>query len=191
MPHAARQPRSWLIFDVSQRSMPSFLLNSIEAPWGDYGRILYHGMSMHAPRSEGRIRLERTGPDIFPITFPIDVVVTDEFRRAFEKSGLRGVQFRPIIKHRIVELDWISWDTTEDEPPELPESGEPEAYILGRPHSPKAAAAMPELWELSTGEDPGADVRYLPSTHIIALSTKAKDWFERNYGDYVSIRTKG
>lgn len=171
--------------------MPSFLLNPIEAPWGDYGHILYHGMSMHAPRSDGRIRLERTGPDIFPITFPIDVIVTDEFRRSFEKSGLRGVQFRPVIKHRIVELDWSSWDTTEEEAPELPESGEPEDYIIGRPHSPRAAAAMPELWEFCTSEDPSADVYYLPTTHIIAVSAKAKEWFESQYGDYVSIRTKG
>lgn len=171
--------------------MSSFLLNPIEAPWGDYGHILYHGMSMHASRSGGKIRLERTGPEIFPITFPIDVIVTDEFRRAFEKSGLRGVQFRPVIKHHIVELDWSAWDTAEDEAPEMPGSGEPEDYILGRPHSPSAAAAMPELWELSTSEESSADVRYLPTTHVIALSAKAKDWFESQYGDYVSIRTKG
>lgn len=171
--------------------MPLFLLNPIESPWGDYGHILYHGMSMHASRSGGKICLERTGPDIFPITFPGDIVVTDEFRRAFEKSGLCGVQFLPVIKHHIVELDWSSWDMTEDEAPELPESGEPEDYILGRSHSPRAAASMPVLWELSTSEDSSADVSYLPATHIIALSLKAKDWFERNYGDYVSIRIKG
>ncbi len=171
--------------------MSSFLLNPIEAPWGDYGHILYHGMSMHAERSAGRIRLERTGPEIFPITFPIDVIVTDDFRRSFDKSGLRGAQFRSVVKHRIVELDWSSWDTTDDEAPELPESGEPEDYILDRSHSPRAAAAMPELWELSTSEDPSADVRYLPATHIIALSTKAKEWFECHYGDYVCIRAKG
>ena len=171
--------------------MPSFLLNSIAAPWGDYGHILYHGMSMHASRSDGRIRLERTGPDIFPITFPIDVIVTEDFRQSFEKSGLRGAQFRPVIKHRIVEFDWNSWDPTDDEPPELPESGEPENYVLRRPHSPSAAAAMPTLWELRPSEDPTADLRFLPTTHVIALSTIAKDWFERNYGDYVSIRTAG
>ena len=106
----------------------------------------------------------------------------------FSKKGMRGLQFRPVIKHRIIELDWSSWDTSEDEAPEFPESGEPEDYILGRPHSPRAAAAMPQLWELCTIEDPTADVRYLPTTQIIALSTKARDWFESNYGDYVSIR---
>lgn len=171
--------------------MAAFFLKPLEAPWGDYGHILYHGMSMHQSRSGGKIRLERTGPEVFPITFPIDVVVTDEFRRQFESSGLLGVQFRPVIKHHIVELDWSSWDTAEDEPPEYPESGEPEDFILARPHSPKAAATMPELWELILSDDPIADVRYFPKTHIITLSTRAKNWFERYYGDYVTIQDKG
>lgn len=171
--------------------MAALLLKPIDAPWGDYGRILYHGMSMHESRQVDRIRLERTGPDIFPITFPMDVIVTDEFKMRFKASGLCGVEFRTVIKHRIVELDWSNWDTTEVEAPELPESGEPEDYILTRPHSPIAAAAMPELWELILREDPSADIRYLPKTHVITVSVKAKEWFERNYGDYVFFQKIG
>lgn len=170
--------------------MPTYVLAPIEAPWGDYGDILYHGMSMHEDRLDGRIRLERTGPEVFPITFPSDIVVTDQFRRHFEDSGLSGVRFHPVIKHRIVELNWSAWDMTGDDIPEMPESGEPEDYILARPHSAKATAAMPNLWELIASEAPRADVRYLPSTHIVALSTKARDWFERNYGDYVWIQQR-
>lgn len=170
--------------------MALFLLNPIEAPWGDHGHILYHGMSMHEPRLAGKIRLERTGPDIFPITFPFDVIVTDAFRRAFERSGLRGARFQPVIKHRIVELDWGTWDTTEEHAPELPASGEPEDYLLALPHSPKAAAAMPPLWEMVLTEDAAADIRYVPKTRLISLSPAAKDWFERHYADYVSIQEK-
>ncbi len=47
---------------------------------------------------------------------------------------------------------------------------------------------MPDLWEMILSDDSAADVCYLPKTHIIALSLKAKKWFERHYGDYVSIR---
>jgi hypothetical protein len=166
--------------------MPYLRLKPIEAPWGDYGHILYHGMSMHQSRFEGNIRLERTGPEIFPITFPIDVVVTDDCRRALLASGLTGTTFRPVIKHRIVDLDWPTWDTTEDEPPELPSSGEPEGYILDRPHSPDLALAMPELWELIAGQK-SSDIYYVPATRIVAVSNKAKTWFERHYGDYVTI----
>ena len=171
--------------------MPSFLLKSIEPPWGDYGHLLFHGMSMHESRSDSKIRLERTGPDIFPITFPIDVIVTDEFRREYESSGLDGVTFRPVIKYRIVELDWSSWDLTDDEAPEVPDSGEPEDYVLARPHSPKAAAAMPELWELIASDDTTADVYYLPKTKVVALSPKAKTWFESHYADYITVEKRG
>ena len=95
-----------------------------------------------------------------------------------------------MIKHRIVELNWHAWDLTGEEIPEMPESGEPEDYILTRPHSPKAAAAMPDLWEFVATENPDADIRYLPATHVVTLSTKAKVWFERNYGDFVWIQQR-
>lgn len=146
---------------------------------------------MHESRVGGNIRLERTGPEIFPITFPIDVIVTDEFRQRFEASDLRGAKFRPVIKYRIVELDWGAWDLTDAEAPEVPDSGEPEDYVLGRTHSPRAAAAMPELWELTAAEDSRADVYYLPGTRVIALSQRAKTWFESNYADYVTIEQAG
>ncbi|HVU34294.1 MAG TPA: hypothetical protein VHE61_12725 [Opitutaceae bacterium] len=106
------------------------------------------------------------------------------------KVGLRGAQFLPVVKHHIVELDWGAWDTTQDEPPEIPESGEPEDYILRRPHSPAVAAAMPDLWELVASEDQTADVYYLPGTRVTALSPQAKHWFERNHGEYVSIKIR-
>jgi len=146
---------------------------------------------MHRPRTTGKINLERTGPEIFPITFPIDVVVTDDFRRSLESSGLSGAEFRAVIKHRIVELDWSEWDSTEPEPPEIPESGEPEDYILARPHSPRAAAAMPQLWELIASDDSTADIYYLRQTKNIALSPIGKAWFDSRYADYVSIRRRG
>jgi len=166
--------------------MPYLRLKPVESPWGDYGHILYHGMSMHQPCFEGKIRLERTGPDIFPITFPIVVVVTEDCRRALLASGLTGATFRPVIKHRIVDLDWTIWDTTDDGPPELPDSGEPEDYILDRPHSPEIASAMPDLWELIAGSKM-SDIYYVPGTRIVAISQRAKPWFESHYGEYVTI----
>ncbi len=166
--------------------MSHLRLRAVDAPWGDYGHILYHGMSMHSPRIDGKICLERTGPEIFPITFPIDVIVTEQFRQMFTGSGLRGVEFRPVIKHHIVELDWDLWDTTEDEPPEYPESGEPEDYILNRPHSPGAAREMPALFELLPSKSP-SDVYHLPGTTIVAVSPKARDWFQAHYADFISV----
>jgi len=121
-----------------------YRLEGAEGPWGDYGRILIHGMSIHLPREDGLIQLERTGPFIPPITFPGagDVVVTRELRVALEGSGLTGLGFGALIKQHIVRLEWESWDGDADEPAEYPEGGEPEDYILGRPHSASAANAM-------------------------------------------------
>lgn len=106
-------------------------------------------MSMCQERSNGCIQLERTGPSIDPITFPgEDIVVTDAFRMALEQSGLTGFSFLPVIKHRIIELDWTKWDLLADEPPEDPEVWEPEDYLLERPHSTEACDALGNLWEL-------------------------------------------
>jgi len=48
----------------------------------------------------------------------------------------------------VVELPWETWDLDAEQPAEFPESGEPEDYILGRPHSPNAATELGELWEI-------------------------------------------
>ena len=166
-----------------------FRLRPIEAPWGDYGRILYYGMSMHAGRRNGQILLERTGPSIFPITFPGagDIVVTEGFKKQWERIGLCGVSFRPVLKHHIVELDWESWDASSDEPPECPQSGEPEDYILDQPHSEAAAKGLGDLWELVISEEEQNDIFYKRGTRIVLLSAKAKDWFLQNFCDYVTV----
>lgn len=184
-----------------------YRLKRVECPWGDYGSILQHGMSAHQARKNGCIRLERTGPSIFPITFPLGVVVTQHFRQLLACSDLTGYAFRPVIKHHIVELDWESWDPTADEPEQYPESGEPEDYILERPHSEAASAAMGDLFELVFSEN-GVDVihsqnppsvRLIPeswngsdfflarSTLIACVSQKAREWLEQYFGDYVSF----
>lgn len=130
-------------FRISGRSI-------IPRGWGDYGNILQHGMTAHLPRVVGRLALERTGPYIPPITLPGigDILLTSEAQKLLESSGLSGFSFLSVEKMRIVELPWEGWDLNAEEPAEFPESGEPEDYILGRPHSPNAAAALGELWEI-------------------------------------------
>ncbi|MGD0939780.1 MAG: hypothetical protein ABR905_08700 [Terracidiphilus sp.] len=117
--------------------------------WGDYGDILQHGMSSHQPRRNGSISLERTGPYIPPVTFPGPIVLTTEARQLLESSGLSGLSFLPVVKAHIVELHWEEWDLNLDWPPKLPDSGEPEDYILAEPHNPGASDALGELWEIT------------------------------------------
>lgn len=133
--------------------MSVYILGKPEAPWAGYGDILIHGMTRHLPRRDGLLQLERTAPFMPPISFPgLDIVVTDAFRAQLEASGLSGLAFRPVLKSRIVNLQWEGWDRTADEPPEYPFNGEPENYILDRPHSSELAERLGHLWELSLSE---------------------------------------
>ena len=54
--------------------------------------------------------LKTMGPLVGETDSCVNVVVTDEFKHAVEKSGLTGVTFKPIIKKRIVLLEWEKWN---------------------------------------------------------------------------------
>jgi hypothetical protein len=178
--------------------------------WGDYGDILQHGMSMHLPRRDGKISLERTGPYIPPITFPSAIILTSEARELFESSGLSGSSFLPVEKAHIVELHWENWDLDLVWPPKLPESGEPEDYILAEPHSASASDALGELWEvavpatakiirpqpivrsykeltldLSTWN--GADLFRGDGYGGILFAERARNWFSERWGRFVTF----
>ena len=178
--------------------------------WGDYGYILQHGMTAHSPRIDGRLALERTGPYIPPITLPGigNLILTSEARKFLETSGLTGFSFLPVEKILIVELPWEAWDLSKEEPPEIPESGEPVDYVLGRPHSPATAAAIGEVWEvvvpqtatvlrptpvvnsykdlkldLSTWN--GADLIRAQGYGSVLFSERASRWLSERWGEYV------
>jgi hypothetical protein len=178
--------------------------------WGDYGHTLQHGMAAHLPRVDTRLALERSGPYIPPITLPGigDIVLTSEARRLLESSGLTGFSFLPVEKARIVELRWETWDLDADQPAEFPQSGEPEDYILAKPHSPNAAAELGELWEVVVPPtatilrprsvvssykelrvDPstwnGADLFRGEGYGSTLFSERARDWFSAHWGKYV------
>jgi hypothetical protein len=114
-----------------------------------YGDILIHGMSAHLARRDGLLQLERVGPYAPPITFPgvSDIVLTDHVKQ-FVASTLPGVTFRPVILAKCVRIDWTEWDVTQNEPAEYPDSGEPEDYILSRPHNAALASKLGAFWEL-------------------------------------------
>jgi hypothetical protein len=185
-----------------------FRLMAVEAPWGDYGQVLTHGLSTRLERQKGLIQLERTGPTIAPITIPNynDLIVTQGFQLALEQSGLTGFSFQPVIKRHIVDLDWEEWDVTADEPAELPEDNVASHYILRRPHETRAADELGILLELVLesgiaawidGDDVlhvkpetwnGADFFHATEFRIPCVSAKARDWLEHHAGDYLEFR---
>ncbi len=136
-------------------------------------------MSCHLSRKNDVIQLERTGPYIPPISFPGigDVVVIDAFRRQLESSALIGLRFQPVIKEHIVHLDWQTWDLSGSRPPERPEGGEPEGYILDRPHSSEISDKMGELWELVGGYNANARKDASGELVLIGASWQRADFF--------------
>jgi hypothetical protein len=127
-----------------------------EAPWGDYGSIIVHGLSAHLDRLEGQLQLERTGPYVPGITLPgiSDVVVVDEVRERIQAASLSGCRFVPLMKSRIVHLDWSDWDLESELPREMPESGEPEDFVLARSHDHALSDEIGPLWELQLDAGP-------------------------------------
>jgi hypothetical protein len=150
------------------------------------------------------LQLERTGPFIPPISFPGigHVLVDNQTRRAVEAKGLSGCRFIAAIKRRIVRLDWQAWPSDTPLPPEMPDEGEPENYILQRPHDPLCAEALGDVWEIqlephadtvrelgaplivaSTWD--GTDIFYPRGTRIPTGSERAARWLEERYSDWV------
>jgi hypothetical protein len=115
--------------------------------WGDYGGMLAHGMGRR--NREGQFEIERVGPFVPPISLPfLAIIVTDAFKKELETSGLRGLSFKPVVKMHIVHMDWDKWDWNALDPSEYPSDGEPENYILEKPHSPEVAEKIGPIWEL-------------------------------------------
>lgn len=187
--------------------MRFFRLSGPLGPWGDYGTILVHGMSAHLPREAGLLQLERTGPWVPPISFPgFSVVLTDATRTAFEALAFSGAAYKPVVKRHIARLDWRSWPLDEPQPPEYPSEGEPENYILDRPHDPGLAESLGDLWELDLAEHAqsvrgdlgevlirqdswdGTDFFRLGGTRINVATDRAVEWLVETFPDCVAAQ---
>ncbi len=181
-----------------------FVLTSNPPPWGDFGKILIHGMTANSPRSNGLLCLERTGPYVPPITFPSvsDIVVTDAFRQALEPQGFTGFEWRPVIKKHIVPFAWEHWDRAALEPEVYPHDGGPEDYVLSGEHSPGMADAMGELWEIAlpdiTGLQgdrgsinlsayDGQDICRVNRWGRLFVSARFAAWLERHFAQWISL----
>src|SRR5689334_10501764 len=101
---------------------PEYAAITGQAPWGDYGSILVHGMSAHLGRVDGRLQIERTGPYV-PGVSPSgigNVIVTDPVRACIEGAALSGCSFIAVDKATIVDLSWSDWDLAAELPPVIP-----------------------------------------------------------------------
>jgi hypothetical protein len=182
--------------------MKLYQLKNKKAPWGDYGELLLAGMTMHKERKNGLLQVERTGPYVPPMIVSglWDIIVTDKIKAELDLAGLQGIKFAPTLKTRIVLIDWTTWNFENDEPLFYPDSGEPEDYILGKPHSAELSGQIGLLWELvihksghySDNGDftPGPlsfDIFMPENRGYIFATEKAKQWIEQYAGDWVTL----
>lgn len=137
--------------------MKYYIIKNKEMPWGDYGNILFSGFLKVMDRNYNDLEvpeLQRSGPYIpeFYIANSRNIIVTDLVKHILEQSNIKGInKFKHIIKKKIVNIDWQSWDK-DKEPLFYPDSGEPEDYILKGKHSEQIATSMPNVWELEVAE---------------------------------------
>jgi hypothetical protein len=174
------------------------------APWGDYGDILRHGLATDIEENGTlqAIELERTGPFVPPITFPLGaVIVTDGFRRELDIARFSGLDFVPVRLAKVVRIDWPSWDSDAPNPGQYPAGGEPENYILRRRHAPNLATQMPTLWGWRVPQTPGLQVQgsdtFYAAEHpgtdvarewfITWVSERMKTWLEHVAPEWVSF----
>ena len=175
--------------------MPWYRVANAEAPWGDYGAMLFAGMLDHRD-SDGHVGVERAGPFVPPIYVGTRniLIATNETRDFLERAALTGFDFRPTVMKRIVRLDWRHWDFGAEDPERYPAGCEPENYVLGRKHNPNLAEEMAPLWEvhvegvLSDGID--ADlVRSLATEYsgYLLASPRAHELLSAEYGEWLSF----
>src|SRR5262249_20532369 len=110
-----------------------YALGNGTAPWGDYGRILWNGLTeqSHEP-GQPAVMVSRAGSFVPPITVPFGyVLVTDDFRRKLLAEKFSGLSFEPAGYRKVVYIAWEQWNTNAEKPLFYPETGEPEDYVLG------------------------------------------------------------
>ena len=145
-----------------------------DGPWGDSGRILAHGLVMGYSPEDGRPILERTGPYVPPLTRPSShLIVTDTFQKELEHA-FNDLEFRPVIKGRIVFSDWETWDE-DDDPEEWPPGDEPEGYVLGFDHVEEVAEQMEDIRELILPGNLPARGRMSPDGQVL-LEIDVSNW---------------
>ncbi|MEX0726478.1 MAG: hypothetical protein WD065_09440 [Planctomycetaceae bacterium] len=155
--------------------------------WGDYGAVLIHGMTSGSMENDGPLELERAGPFMPPVTFPAlcDPIVTDEFRKALETSGLAEFGFRPVIKAKIVDLPWEHWNLNAEDAPFYPPTGEPSDYFIELPHSDAASEAMGDVWQLKLpiGAVVDIDIKRAPWDYDVRVHVETWNGAHVFYGD--------
>jgi hypothetical protein len=123
---------------------------------GEFGEFL---AGMLGERVDGCLHIQRLGPYAPPVFVGLGnrLIATDSFLEKLVSSHFAHFSFRPVLKTKIVEMNWQDWYLKDKRFPIFYETNP--SVIISRPHSPVASAKMGELWEVELNEDvPGLRV---------------------------------
>lgn len=155
-----------------------YLLENKKMTWGDWGDVLWAGISPHDAFSN-LVCIERTGPFSPPLYLSNNnFIFTNEARLLFKHSSLRGLKFLyEIEKKRIVKLDWHNWDDKQHISNYLDIEGEPEDIILKGRNDYELVDKMPIYW-----------LAYIESKIHLFIDKKSKS---NNPSDYIFVEGAG
>ena len=187
-----------------------FLIRGAEQPWGEWGEMLWSGLSWDLKNGFG---IERTGP--FSPELYISggsLIFTEEARRSYRALGLTGLEFITIPKRKVIGLDWRNWSLDQDVGAYIDKEqfAQPEDFILQTPDNQELRWKMPDYW-LANPEAPIAsycshwDQRRNPSECVFIrempmrrldfykgdeypgyfVTERAKTWIEDTFPDHI------
>lgn len=136
--------------DTTQNVVPKmklYLIENTPTPWGDWGDILWSGVTSHDDCTNHYF-IDRIGPYTPPAFFSSgNLIVTEQVKNLLEKSNLKGIGFTNQVKKRkIVRLDWMAWDKTQHISNYFDDLGEPEDIIYDRENDKELSISMPNYW---------------------------------------------
>ncbi len=176
--------------------------NQYKIGYGDYGDIIWCGFIPY-DESKKCFYAERVGPFVPSIYTPTSgyLIATDDFKLAYEKSGLVGLKIeKSIEKRKIVHIDWEQWDLSKSIFDYIDETivEEPEDILFKGVHNQAVADKMPNLWlvefndkinQKELTEDPIGDFWASSVTLHFFMSEKAKKWMEaERFIDYLELK---
>lgn len=128
-------------------------------PWGSYGETLWQGIYVYDKHTNSHM-VFRTGafcPSIYRSQFnresPV-LIVKENVLQYIIDANLKGFTHQPVVKEKIVKLDWENWDMTAPEPEIYPSGSiDAEEYFTRRKHNEAIAAQIGNLYALIPQKD--------------------------------------
>jgi hypothetical protein len=120
-------------------------------PWGDYGRILVHGLvDFDEEQSRSCPCVMRADSWTSEIALPLGLMyVTERIKTAIINADFNSIEFQPVRVTKAVKIGWREWDMSTDAPKVYPAGSEPENYILRRKHNEVVCSEIPPLWNVN------------------------------------------